>query len=157
MASNVMRTGLNAMLTTYRRTQVASQALLNCKYTPSHEWIRMQPDGNVAIGITSTASKRLGRVVFMDLPKVGDFVGRNNILATVESFTAFEEVIAPDYCEVIEVNKGLNSGAEILNSSGEDWILKAKIAAPKLERFMDFNEYELFCQSQLVGTEMPFP
>jgi len=77
-------------------------------------------------------------------------------LATVESFTASEDVIAPGACEVIEVNKGLSSGAQMLNS-GEDWILKAKIAAAELDKFMDLNEYELFCQRHSVRSEIPFP
>jgi len=84
-------------------------------------------------------------------------VGHKDILATVESLTASEEVVAPGSCEVIEVNKGLNSYAQILNSSGEDWILKAKIASCELDKFMDLDEYEVFCQRQSAGSEIPFP
>ena len=41
------------------------------KYTQSHEWVRVEDDGIVTIGITDHAQEMLGDLVFVDLPEVG--------------------------------------------------------------------------------------
>jgi len=38
------------------------------KYTASHEWVRAEPDGTLAIGITDHAQTELGDLVFIELP-----------------------------------------------------------------------------------------
>jgi glycine cleavage system H protein len=43
----------------------------NLKYTESHEWIRVEADGTVTIGITDHAQEALGDLVFVELPEVG--------------------------------------------------------------------------------------
>ena len=39
------------------------------KYTESHEWVRVEADGTVAVGITEFAQDALGDIVFVDLPR----------------------------------------------------------------------------------------
>jgi len=42
------------------------------KYTSSHEWVRLEDDGDlVTIGITDTAQELLGDLVFVELPEEG--------------------------------------------------------------------------------------
>jgi glycine cleavage system H protein len=41
------------------------------KYTPSHEWVRVESDGTLAVGITDFAQDQLGDIVFLEFPKVG--------------------------------------------------------------------------------------
>lgn len=144
MAATAVRTGFNSML------MASQRALKSFKYTASHEFIHMQADGNVAIGITSFASKRLGRAVYIDLPSVGDMVGPNEILATVESLRSSADVTPPGFCEVIEVNEGLSYNSQDLNRLAEEdvWILKAKIKGGNLDQLMDLDEYESFCRLQ---------
>ena len=43
----------------------------NLKYTESHEWVRVEADGTVTIGITDHAQEALGDLVFVELPDVG--------------------------------------------------------------------------------------
>ena len=41
------------------------------KYTASHEWVRLEGDGTITVGITEYAQDALGDIVFVELPKVG--------------------------------------------------------------------------------------
>lgn len=41
------------------------------KYTESHEWVRLEADGSVTVGITQHAQELLGDMVFVQLPDVG--------------------------------------------------------------------------------------
>ena len=41
------------------------------KYTASHEWVRTEADGTLAVGITDHAQEALGDLVFIELPEVG--------------------------------------------------------------------------------------
>ena len=57
------------------------------KYTAEHEWVAV--DGDVArIGITSYAADKLGDVVFVDLPKVGQAVVADPSLVNSDPFGA---------------------------------------------------------------------
>jgi glycine cleavage system H protein len=41
------------------------------RYTDSHEWARLDPDGSVSVGITHHAQDRLGDLVYVENPAVG--------------------------------------------------------------------------------------
>ena len=45
------------------------------KYATSHEWIRVEANGEAVVGITEHAQELLGDMVFVDLPEVGKQVG----------------------------------------------------------------------------------
>ena len=51
------------------------------KYTESHEWVRVEADGTLTIGITDHAQDALGDIVFLELPEVGKSVGAGDALA----------------------------------------------------------------------------
>jgi len=67
----------------------------------------MQADANVNFGLTSTASARLDRVVYRDLPNAGDFMKQNDTMTTVVGLIASEEVVDLGSWDVTEANKGL--------------------------------------------------
>ena len=41
------------------------------KYTKSHEWVKLNGDGSVTVGITHHAQDLMGDMVFVDLPPAG--------------------------------------------------------------------------------------
>ena len=43
----------------------------NLKYTKSHEWVRLEDDGTVTVGITQHAQELLGDMVFVETPGAG--------------------------------------------------------------------------------------
>ena len=116
------------------------------RYTRDHEWIQLQ--GNRArIGITGHAQAELGDIVFVELPAVGTSFQKGDNVATVESVKAVGDVFAPATGTVVEVNEGLESAPETINSSPHEggWILVLEINDPaELEDALDAAGYESF-------------
>ena len=82
------------------------------KYTEEHEWLRMEDNGEVTVGITDYAQEQLGDVVFVELPEPGAQLGTGDEAAVVESVKAAGEVKAPIAGEVVAINEQLNDDPE---------------------------------------------
>jgi len=65
------------------------------KYYKEHEWVRVEGEGTVRMGITQYAQEQLGDVVFLDLPKPGTKVQQFKKLGEVESVKAVSEIFSP--------------------------------------------------------------
>ena len=84
------------------------------RYAASHEWVRVETDGSVVIGIRSQA--QLGDVVYVELPDVGQILSAGDEAGVVESVKAASDVYAPISGEVIAVNDRLDDEPETVNS-----------------------------------------
>lgn len=92
-------------------------------YTQSHEWL--QYNGvEIKIGITDHGQQSLGEIVFVDLPKVGTAVEKNQILCVVESVKVASEILAPISGIIQRVNQNLVEHPNLINESAEEngWI-----------------------------------
>jgi glycine cleavage system H protein len=98
------------------------------KFMKSHEWARVEDNGNVTIGISDHAQSLLGDLVYVELPSVGDEVRAGNACAVVESVKAASDVYAPVSGEVVAVNSALSDKPETINEDayGEGWIFVVK-------------------------------
>ena len=103
------------------------------KYAKSHEWVKVQADGTVIIGITDHAQHALGDLVFVETPKIGRKLAAGEACAVVESVKAASDVYAPIAGEVTEVNAALVTAPETLNTDpyigGWMWKMKPANAA----------------------------
>ena len=43
------------------------------RFTEDHEWLRVEADGSVTVGITAFAQNALGDVVFVQLPELQQY------------------------------------------------------------------------------------
>ena len=86
------------------------------KYIASHEWLRLEDDGTITVGITDHAQDLLGDVVFVELPDVGDIIAVDDEISVVESVKAASDVYAPLSGEVVAINEALEDDPEIINS-----------------------------------------
>ncbi|SCK05514.1 glycine cleavage system protein GcvH [Vogesella sp. LIG4] len=114
------------------------------KYVSSHEWLRLEADGTVSIGITEHAQELLGDIVFVELPAVGSQLGEGEQAGVVESVKAASDIYAPIAGEVLEVNSDLEAAPDLANSDpyGAAWFFKIKPAnAADLDRLMDAAAY----------------
>ena len=103
----------------------------NLKYTESHEWVRLEADGSVAIGITEFAQDALGDIVFVELPKLGASLTAGKECAVVESVKAAGDVYAPVTGEVVAVNDAVVDAPESINADAfSAWMFKLKPANP---------------------------
>ncbi len=48
-----------------------SEAPNELKYSKSHEWVRVNDDGTVTVGITDHAQELLGDLVYVEVPEPG--------------------------------------------------------------------------------------
>ena len=61
----------------------------NCRYTKTHEWVRVMPDGKTArAGITDYAQEQLSDIVYVELPEPGDTFKAGDSFAVAESVKA---------------------------------------------------------------------
>jgi len=101
-------------------------------YTENDVWIEMR-NNKAKIGVTDFFQRRLGDVIFVELPPVGDAVKQNEPFGAVESIKAVVDVVTPLNGTVEEINEKLTDNPEHLNSEpyGEGWL--ALISPSNLE------------------------
>lgn len=119
------------------------------KYVASHEWIRVEADGTVTIGITDFAQAQLGDVVFVELPEVGSDVEAEQDIAVVESVKAASDIYAPLAGKIIAVNEELVDTPELVNEDpyGKAWFFKMELAdAADLNKLLDAAAYAAACE-----------
>jgi glycine cleavage system H protein len=113
------------------------------KYSREHEWVRLE-GGSATIGITSFAADELGDIVFVELPEIGAALMQFGAFGVVESVKAVSDLFAPISGAVTEVNDGLRSSPELLNSDpyGAGWIAKVTLTdAGEMEKLLDAAAY----------------
>lgn len=114
------------------------------KYTKEHEWLLME--GTTAIvGITDYAQDRLGDVVYVELPAVGDKVSKEDAFGVVESVKAVSDIYAPVSGKVLEVNDDLPDNPNMINEDpyGDGWLIKVEMNDPEeVEELMTAEEYK---------------
>lgn len=115
------------------------------KYVASHEWLKLEADGTITVGITEHAQDLLGDVVFVELPEVDAEVEADQEIAVVESVKAASDVYAPIAGTIIEVNEELVDAPELANEDpyGKAWFFKIKPANPAdYDSLLSAEEYE---------------
>lgn len=97
------------------------------KYTASHEWVRVEADGTLAVGITEFAQDALGDIVYVELPKIGQALTAGKDCAVIESVKAAGDIYAPVSGEVVAINESLADAPESVNADAYGaWLFKIK-------------------------------
>jgi glycine cleavage system H protein len=114
------------------------------KYTKSHEWVRVEADGTLTVGITHHAQDLLGDMVFVETPTAGRNLSAGEECAVVESVKAASDVYAPVAGDVIEGNAEVESSPERINQDPYGaWMFKLKPTnAADLNGLLDAAGYE---------------
>ncbi len=115
----------------------------NLKYTKSHEWVRIEGDGTITVGITDHAQELLGDLVFVELPDVGKELAAEQEAAVVESVKAASDVYAPISGTVTTVNTDVSDSPEAVNQDAyAAWLFKMKPAnIADVDALLDANAY----------------
>jgi glycine cleavage system H protein len=101
------------------------------KYTKSHEWVRVSPDGSVGtVGITDHAQHELTDIVFVELPDKGRKVKAGEACAVVESVKTASDIYSPLSGEILETNKSVVDDPALVNSEphASGWFFKIKLS-----------------------------
>jgi|SRR5450830_746421 len=102
----------------------------NLVYADTHEWIKLEDDGSLTIGITDFGQDQLGPLVYVQTPSVGSVLRRGADAGVVESNKTASDLHAPVDGEVIAVNASLVDTPDAINGAPyAQWIFKLRPAA----------------------------
>ena len=82
------------------------------RYTDNHEWVRLEADGTVTVGMTWHAQDRLGDLVYFGCPRIGNVFDKGKEFVVVESVKTAADIYSPISGEVVAVNGELESNPE---------------------------------------------
>ena len=115
------------------------------KYTKDHEWVRIEEDGTVKIGITDHAQTALGDLVYIEPPEIGSTVAAGDSCAVVESVKAASDVYSPIGGEITAANELLADAPETVNQDpyGDGWLFAVRPDDnAELDALMDADAYQ---------------
>jgi glycine cleavage system H protein len=115
-------------------------------FAPSHEWVRIEDDGSLTVGISDFAQQELGDLVFVETPEIDAVVEAEQGIAVVESVKAASDLYAPVSGTILDTNTALAESPELVNTDpyGEGWIFKMTNveASEVLDALMSADDYD---------------
>ena len=125
----------------------------NLYYTEEHEWVLIEDNGQVKVGITDYAQQKLHEIVFVDLPSKDDNVKQGDSIGTAESVKAVSEIFCPISGQVLKGNNELILNPELVNQDpyGKGWIviIKPKNFESERIKLMTQEEYKEYVEKIL--------
>ena len=121
------------------------------KYASTHEWVRIEEDGTLTVGISDHAQFALGDIVFVELPDPDTRVTARNEVAVVESVKAASDIYAPASGEITDINEKLVDMPETVNSDpyDEGWFFKMRPDdVAELDELLDAEAYKEICDEE---------
>lgn len=121
------------------------------RYARTHEWVRVEDDGTITVGISDHAQAALGDIVFVELPDLETQANMRDEVAVVESVKAASDIYAPVSGEIIAINEKLVDAPETVNSApyDEGWFFKmAPDDEAELEELLDAESYKEICDEE---------
>lgn len=121
------------------------------RYAETHEWVRVEDDGTITVGISDYAQESLGDVVFVELPEIDAEVSARAEAGVVESVKAASDIYAPVSGRVIEINQELEDAPELVNDSPYEkgWFFKMQPHEPdEVEALYDAAQYQKVCEEE---------
>jgi len=113
-------------------------------YTKDHEWVRVE--GDIAfIGITDFAQSELGDIVYVEVETIGDTLDAEEVFGSVEAVKTVSDLFMPVGGEVLEMNEGIETAPESVNSDpyGDGWIVKIRVTdVSELDSLLSAEEYK---------------
>nr|WP_312509748.1 glycine cleavage system protein GcvH [Pseudomonas luteola] len=102
------------------------------RFTEEHEWLRLETDGTVTVGITDYAQDALGDLVFVQLPELRTYA-KGEEVAVLESVKAASNIAMPIDGEILEINEALGDAPEKVNQDPLDagWFFRMRPADPE--------------------------
>jgi glycine cleavage system H protein len=117
------------------------------RYTQDHEWLRIEADGLVTVGITDFAQSQLGDIVYVQLPEVGAELAKGDEAAVIESVKTAGEINLPVAGSIVEANAVLVDEPGKVNEDpqGEGWFFKVKVEdVAAINALMDEAAYKAY-------------
>lgn len=123
----------------------------NLKYTKEHEWVLIDNENRITVGVTEYAQDALGDVVFMELPEKGETITKGESCGVVESVKAVSDIFAPASGDVIEINTDLRDHPEMVNQDcyGDAWMIKIEASnIDELDELLTPQQYKAYIEAE---------
>lgn len=116
----------------------------NLKYAETHEWVSLENDNIVRVGITDFAQQELGDLVFIDLPELGRTLNEKEQCCVVESVKTASDLFSPVAGVVVAVNETVVDEPERVNDDPfGTWLFCIKADnLSGLENLMNAHDYQ---------------
>lgn len=124
------------------------------KYTPTHEWFFIDTH-TITVGLTKFIIDELDKLLFLDLPKVGDEILSGISFGEIESLEKLFDITSPVSGEVIAVNERLYEKLDILSHDPykHGWLIKFMTAETHLlSGLMKAQEYSTYISKKHPAT-----
>jgi len=121
------------------------------KFTKTHEWLRIEDDQTITVGITHHAQDLLGDIVFIELPEIEVSYNAGDDCAVIESVKAASDIYCPIVGQVIAINEDLADTPELVNKSPYDdgWVFKLRAEdIHELEGLLSPSDYEEYAEEE---------
>lgn len=120
------------------------------RFTKDHEWIRLEKDSIVTIGVTNYAQDSLGDITYAEIEPVGENKSLGDVLGFLESSKAASDILSPCAGQIAIVNEDMcKNSPETINNDPmtNGWLLKMKISdAAQLDNLMTEADYKAFTE-----------
>ena len=124
-----------------------SEVPANLKYSSDHEWVRLEDDGSVVVGITDHAQAALAELVYVEVPEPAQVFNKGDACRVVEYVKAASDVDAPVSGDCQARNSALRDEPELVNQSPyeDGWLVRLQpLAQAELDELMDADAYSRF-------------
>jgi|SRR5271157_320091 len=110
------------------KAQEASPAPDQLMYTPKHTWAQIMEDGNVRVGISDYAQKRLKGLAQVRTEPVGKELGKMEPFGIAETWMLLFDLYSPISGRIAKVNEKLREKPVLVNEDpyGQGWIAEIK-------------------------------
>ncbi|HTQ87084.1 MAG TPA: glycine cleavage system protein H [Candidatus Solibacter sp.] len=97
----------------------------NCRYHPGHTWAVQETPNLVRVGLDDFATRLLGKIDHIELPKRGQWVRQGQKLATVFRDGVKAELVSPIEGEVTQINEAVmgDTGLPGRDPYGQGWLV----------------------------------
>ena len=121
-----------------------SELLENLRYAKTHEWVKLEDDNVVRVGITDFAQSQLGDIVFIELPNVGQQLALNENCAVIESVKTASELYSPVTGKVVAINEAVIDAPELVNDEPYNtWLFCIKADdVTELNQLLTASQYQ---------------
>jgi glycine cleavage system H protein len=119
-------------------------------FTKEHEWVQLE-DNIATVGITFFAQESLGDITYVQLPKEGEEIKKDDTFGVVESVKAVSDLYAPVTGRVVEINQPLLDAPELINEDPytDGWMIKVEVSnTSEVEELMSTAAYKEYIEEK---------
>lgn len=116
------------------------------RFSEEHLWVRVE-DERAQLGISEIGQRRIGEILAVELPDVGDTIELGETFGELETVRTVHELTAPLSGTVVAINSELEDQPELANEDPyyEGWLIEVELSASgELDDLMSTEDYEEF-------------